>query len=624
MSFDSNMADSYSTHAGASPEQVAGSEPRRRQISLRSCSHTSKRRVWLFRTIAVLFPFGCVAFVNVILYWAGIGIDTSLVISNDRLPEGVFFLNPQSDIAYGSEDLWGPEPRTFALPKQQDTFRVLVVGGSSVQGYPYQSELAFPRQMKLVLGRQLSGKNVEVLNAGIVGVSTKPLVDLVSQAAAASPDVIVLYAGHNEFYGIGGVATNARIGEFEIQCRHFRLVQVLSSWRTTENATSGELISRLPNDLEISIGSALFTKAQRQYKNNLTKILNICSRARIPLLMCSVVSNLRNQSPVRSDEDSGQAERERRDQFEQQVSRLIAQEQFTAANEHLAAAKELLPKSAFIQYRQAQCLEGLGNRNDARDCYSLARDLDGCRFRAPGSFRTIVKQLASQRANEDIHFLDLEPVFAEASAHAAPGHDLFLDHVHFTIAGSWLAAKTIAKAIVEDVRGEAWNADAVPSQSERDAWLGVSVEDHLVAVGLAFMLLQQPPFDRSIDADFRFLGESIENYLALLSEEEKNVFMSLDNNTKIFDLVNGLGRSRLSMGDINGALDLFERGKRRRPWEPDSYVLAAICHNLLGRKNETVSNIERSFRTPIVESASLVNERNELMSRLEMPVGQRD
>ncbi|MEO8498005.1 MAG: hypothetical protein ABI614_23305, partial [Planctomycetota bacterium] len=217
------------------------------------------RRTWLLRSLALFFPFGAVALVNALLVWAGVGVDTSLVTSNDRIPKGMSFLNPGCDLLYCNRDLRGPEPRAFDLPKHDKTFRIVVVGASSVQGYPYPSELSFPRHMELLLSRQLSGRDVEVLNAGIVGLGTTPLVDVVSQSFAASPDLIVLYAGHNEFYGIGGVATHAPASRLGIRFRRFRLGQVLTSCFTPDDSARGELITELPSDTAIPIDSPLVT-----------------------------------------------------------------------------------------------------------------------------------------------------------------------------------------------------------------------------------------------------------------------------------------------------------------------------------------------------------------------------
>ena len=74
-----------------------------------------------------------------------------------------------------------------------------------------------------VICRVPYGTQTDYVFQPAVGLSTTPLVDLASHALAVSPDVIVLYAGHNEFYGVGGVATNANINQLGITSRLFKL-----------------------------------------------------------------------------------------------------------------------------------------------------------------------------------------------------------------------------------------------------------------------------------------------------------------------------------------------------------------------------------------------------------------
>ncbi len=76
-----------------------------------------------------------------------------------------------------------------------------MAGASSIEGFPWATSLTIPRQIEIILSRQLSGHNVEVLNAGIVGITSFCVSDLVRQALECQPDAIVVYTGHNEFYG---------------------------------------------------------------------------------------------------------------------------------------------------------------------------------------------------------------------------------------------------------------------------------------------------------------------------------------------------------------------------------------------------------------------------------------
>ena len=112
---------------------------------------------------------------------------------------------------FDQRQLAGPDPRPFQLPPPDETFRIVFVGASTVEGFPYYTELAFPRQVELLLQQQLPNRRIEVLNAAIVGINSFALADFVPRALRCEPDLVVLYAGHNEFYGPGGVGSTATV-----------------------------------------------------------------------------------------------------------------------------------------------------------------------------------------------------------------------------------------------------------------------------------------------------------------------------------------------------------------------------------------------------------------------------
>ena len=247
----------------------------------------TSRRTKLFRALAIVFPFLLIGMANLSLYLLGVGVDTTLVVRAKQLSEPVYYLNPDVDRAYCTTDLRGPEPRGFTLPKPSKTMRIVVVGESSVQGYPHPSELSFPRQMEIMLQRQLPEVKVEVLNAGIVGVCSLPLVDIVRQSFAAQPDLIVVYAGHNEFYGVGGVASNATLGRVSMNARRYRLTQFLANGLGGEQGSEGELVTRLPKQLAIPTSHVWVAQAERAYESRMNEIADQCAAAQVPLVPVS-------------------------------------------------------------------------------------------------------------------------------------------------------------------------------------------------------------------------------------------------------------------------------------------------------------------------------------------------
>ena len=266
---------------------------------------SSRKRAIAFRLVAVSFPLLMLLAANFVLYLCGVGYDTRVVIPQlEAGNDTTYCLNEYSSMAYYDvRELAGPDPQPFTLPRPQDVYRIIFVGASTVEGFPYYTELAFPRQVEALLKRQLPARRIEILNAGVVGINSFALADLVPRLLQAQPNLIVLYAGHNEFYGPGGVGSTATIAPALYgamsHLRRWRLYQWLR--KTLRGPESGQpLISALPKDLEIGLDSPQFQAAETYFRKHLISIAGTAQRHHVPILFCSVACNLSSQAPVRS------------------------------------------------------------------------------------------------------------------------------------------------------------------------------------------------------------------------------------------------------------------------------------------------------------------------------------
>lgn len=119
-----------------------------------------------------------------------------------------------------------------------------------------------------------------------------------------------------------------------------------------------------------------------------------------------------------------------------------------------------------------------------------------------------------------------------------------------------------------------------------------------------------------MNLQLRILNTQIQELAGEISPEDMQLFTKLDHQTKVDDLLQGLGQFKLDNRDTKGALELFERAQRRRPWMPHSFVYAAICHHLLGDNNQARADLEKSYGTVIVETERLKRIRGALMEKL--------
>ena len=120
-------------------------------------------------------------------------------------------------------------PRPYIEPAPEGALRVLFAGGSTVQGYPHPKRLAAPSYLQEMLGDLFPERQIEVFNAGITAASSFAVARAVEDGIAAlGADLVVVYTGHNELYGVYGAASLAQGGQAVWMKRvHYALVQ----WR---------------------------------------------------------------------------------------------------------------------------------------------------------------------------------------------------------------------------------------------------------------------------------------------------------------------------------------------------------------------------------------------------------
>ena len=102
-------------------------------------------------------------------------------------------------------------PQEFAREKPHGTFRIFGLGGSTVQGRPFAIETSFTTWLEIALRGAEPARTWEVINCGGISYASYRLVPILEEVLGYDPDLIVLYTGHNEFYGPGGIGSSATL-----------------------------------------------------------------------------------------------------------------------------------------------------------------------------------------------------------------------------------------------------------------------------------------------------------------------------------------------------------------------------------------------------------------------------
>jgi tetratricopeptide (TPR) repeat protein len=525
----------------------------------------------------VVLPLALFGTAEGLLRLTGVGQSLQLIVPANpdiQLSAARWRLNPDLDRAYyGVTNVSGPEPRPVARPRPEGTFRVLVVGASTVIGFPYPAELAFPRQVEVLLEQQWPELDVEVLNAGMTALNSFAMADVVRQARLCDPDLIVVHAGHNEFYGPDGIASRARhvpqqLVPWTYRLRRLRLLQLMSVLHSRPDEDT-DLITALPATLDLPLDSELFQTAAESYRRNLEQMVAVSRGQGIPLLLTTVASNLRDQSPLRTTTPSDGSESAGRwKSHAEQGLTAFAGGQFREALDAFAAAEAADRGSALVAYRMAQCRERLGDLSGALEGYRRARDLDLCRFRAPSSFSRIVREVAEAAGSDNVLFLDTAAALDAVTHPRAPGFDLFLEHVHYRFEGHYELARVLARFIQTRVHEKSWIDARTPTPAEMRTLLGMTSEDDLAAWSIALQTLQTPPLSGAVDAEAHqaALRDEIGRRYAALSLQAQERFADLSLDEMQSDLIGALQMRAVQAGHLAEAAEFARLGVVRQPW----------------------------------------------------------
>lgn len=391
----------------------------------------SSKRLWLFRLIAIFLPLVLVLVLEGLLRLFGYGYRTALFIDAPGNSDYLVF-NPAASRRYFTDQLnattGNREP--FRKVKEAGTFRVFVLGESTTIGYPYFHNGSFHRWLQYRLMCEHPDRKLEIVNVALTAVNSYTVLGFAREAVHYQPDAILIYVGHNEYYGALGVGSTNRLGGSPwlvntlLWLRQFRVVQLFSCvlgtvthWFTSDASKAGKTrMELMVGQQEIPYGSALYERGLAQFRTNMDKTLALFHDAGVPVFLSNVVSNLKDQPPFIS---------------------LPASSSDRASGSDSASADY-----SFAQGRRAW---EMGDFARAKREYVRAKEEDALRFRAPEAINDIIDQLS--RKYDNTHLVDTRGAFEAASEHGIIGNSLLLEHVHPNLLGYALMSDAFYRAL---------------------------------------------------------------------------------------------------------------------------------------------------------------------------------
>ena len=410
----------------------------------------SRAKAIAFRALAVLLPFAAVLVLEGVLRLAGVGEERRHPFVTIPGHEASVALSPD----FGAMFFRGFRPGVAFDPleaeKSSETLRVVALGGSTTAGFPYNWYYGFPARLEDRLAAMLPGRRVEVANLGMTATNSYTLRALAAPVVEQDPDAVVIYAGHNEFYGAygtggtqGWTGTSIPLKRFVIGASRWALVAGLTGGDLEADPGDGRtLMARVVENSAIGLDSEAYRAGLDQYQANLRDALGTFRRAGVPVFLATLTSNLADQAPLGDEPAAAEA------------------------------------------FRRGRTLLAEGDTAAARVDLEAAKEADGLRFRAPEAINAIIRRLASEDPN--VTLVDVQAQFQAASPGGLEGASLFTDHLHPNAQGYAL----MADAFVGAMSGLSVLEDALevgPAPSSVDP-----VEDGLVRLQLAALMNGYP------------------------------------------------------------------------------------------------------------------------------------
>jgi len=297
----------------------------------------------------------------------------------------------------------------FDAEKKSNAFRVFVLGGSSAAGYPFSPLGSFSRYIRDRLTILYPSSKIEVVNISMTAINSYTIRDLFPGVLEQKPDLVLIYAGHNEYYGALGVGSMESLGTSRemvnllLYLNRFKTVELLRNtiqWMMklfsgNDERPNETLMSRMAKDQYISFGTDTYNDGISQFEGNMRDVLDMAKDKNVPVILATLASNIKDQPPFVS----------------------IKTENYPSADKI---------------YNQATQELSQGNNRVADSLFRFAKDLDGLRFRAPEKINHLITSLSKEY---NLPLVNVDSAFSSVSPEGIIGNNLMTDHLHPILRG---------------------------------------------------------------------------------------------------------------------------------------------------------------------------------------------
>lgn len=496
------------------------------------------------------------------------------------------------------------EANLFLKNKPKNAIRIFVQGGSTAAGFPYGFGASPAGMLDQRISRTFPNRTVEVINTAMSAVNSYTLLDFVDEIIEQEPDAVLIYAGHNEYLGILGVGSNYTTANSHaanllfLKLKDYRVFQLVQNLYSSLTSTSGMSSSTKQGDLlkskrtmmakaaknrNIEFNSDVYKKGLEQFESNLELILSKYHSAGIPVLISTVASNLKDHPPF-SSVNIEQNERQVLTSLSNAIKKNKGNVKYKKTfNDLLAKAKQ--HKNADLYYELAKIQEQLGNYDQAKNLYILAKENDLLRFRAPEHINNVIRQTAKSKG---AILVDYQNNLARSSPNHIIGNNFMLEHLHPNLQGYFILADSFYQKLKLNKLFGDWESAIPTSQAWKERPI-IAAEEYagfakIVQLKSDYPYTNKPkrvvlpkPADWQQEIGLRYFSKQI-NWLDMLNLsykgylDRRNIPMILKTSEMIADAIPHnaeanfrVAKQQLQEGNASKALKFLDKALAEEP-----------------------------------------------------------
>ena len=290
--------------------------------------------------------------------------------------------------------------------------------------------------------------------------------------------------------------------------------------------------------------------------------------------------------------DRSATDREQFDKLFAEAKSLQTQSNYLAATATFTRAVKMDPQFAEAHFRLAECELAMTN-TDAREQFQIACDDDALPFRADTRINAAIRQVAQERAGNNLLLCDSESDLEQSGEAHVAGDETFYEHVHFNFDGSYRLGKIWAEHIAQELAASGISPAATnwAAQTTCDRALGLSVWNRHFVVQSVIRRLGVPPLSTQFNNAARLEKLRAEELACQQLEAQPKAIQSareefanaLKDAPEDGPLYMGLGNFLEAIKDPEAAIAAY---RRLRDLTPDNFNACLRLGRLLGTQGQ--------------------------------------